>query len=350
MSFKAQFGGSFRKDDLERAKKSKHWKGKSFQNLIETTMDFSFSGMYKLMKDNRLVKTTKGPKENIPVLAFDKEAWEADVDQRAKFIWYGHSVLLIQLAGKNILVDPMFGQDASPIAPITTSRFSAGMREAMHNLPEIDLICLTHDHYDHLDYDSIRYFFGSVKHWLVPLGVGRHLENWGLPADSIEEVDWWDSTHYFDIKITFTPSRHFSGRGLLDRAKSLWGGFIFQWEEVSIYHSGDGGYGPHFKEIGEEYGPFDLMFVECGQYYEQWANIHMYPEESVQAALDAKAKMAFPIHWGGFSLAPHTWTDPIERFLKAAIEENLMALHPEIGQIVNLSNPPEAKRWWENIK
>ena len=151
------------------------------------------------------------------------------------------------------------------------------------------------------------------------------------------------------FKITFTPSRHFSGRGLTDRAKSLWGGWVFKAGNHSIYWSGDGGYGPHFKEIGEKLGPFDWGFMECGQYNENWHAIHMYPEEAVQAALDAKLTVATPVHWGGFSLAMHSWKDPIKRFYNEAKKQNLKMISPEIGEVVEVSDAATLKTWWTNL-
>jgi L-ascorbate metabolism protein UlaG (beta-lactamase superfamily) len=208
---------------------------------------------------------------------------------------------------------------------------------------------LTHDHYDHIDLDSINKLIPKVKTWFVALGVSRHLEHWGVPENQITEFDWWDSIEFQGIQITFTPSRHFSGRGIADRAKSLWGGWVFKTPNHNIYWSGDGGYGPHFKEIGEKFGPFDWGFMECGQYNEHWHAIHLYPEEAVQAALDAQVKVATPVHWGGFSLALHSWKDPIERFYAEAKSQNLKMIAPEIGEVVEVNDTATPRTWWTNL-
>ena len=195
--------------------------------------------------------------------------------------------MLMRVNNKTILIDPMLGPDAAPIAPFKSKRFSESTLSLIDQFPEIDLLLLSHDHYDHLDLASIKKLKPKVKQYYVALGCGRHLEHWGIDPVQIREFDWWDNASFEAINITFTPSRHFSGRGLRDRFKSLWGGWVFKTETESIYFSGDGGYGKHFKEVGEKLGPFDFGIMECGQYNEQWHQIHMYPEEAIQAAIDA---------------------------------------------------------------
>jgi L-ascorbate metabolism protein UlaG (beta-lactamase superfamily) len=175
------------------------------------------------------------------------------------------------------------------------------------------------------------------------------LESWGIPAEQITEFDWWQETEFQGIQITFTPSRHFSGRGLFDRAKSLWGGWVFQTATQRIYWSGDGGYDTHFKEVGEKYGPFDWAFVECGQYNPNWHQIHMYPEEAVQALEDVGARVGIPVHWGGFALALHSWKDPVERFVAEADRKGIAVCTPRIGEIVSLGIDPAPKDWWVKL-
>jgi L-ascorbate metabolism protein UlaG (beta-lactamase superfamily) len=188
----------------------------------------------------------------------------------------------------------------------------------------------------------------KVSQYYVALGTARHLIDWGVDEDKITEFDWWDNDSFADISITFTPSRHFSGRGLTDRAKSLWGGWVFKTNTESIYWSGDGGYGDHFKEVGSRLGPFDFGMMECGQYNENWHQIHMYPEEAVQAALYAGVKKAMPVHWAGFALAQHHWKDPIERFTAEAKLEGLEILTPRIGEQFSYTAQDKG-RWWESL-
>lgn len=348
MSFK-QFGGKCTKEHEARYSQSPQWKNKKFENLEVTTMEFSFRNLPGLLKKQLFDKEGREPQSPIPIAAFDKEAFMAPSD-RMKYIWYGHSVVLMRMAAKTILIDPMLGPNASPIAPFATKRFSEGSLDVIDQFPEIDLLIMTHDHYDHLDLASIEKLKGKVKHYYTALGVGRHLESWGIAPDTITELDWWDDQQFGDIKITFTPSRHFSGRGLTDRAKSLWGGWVFTTESENIYFSGDGGYGEHFKAIGEKLGPFDFGFMECGQYNENWHQIHMYPEESIQAAMEAGAKKVIPVHWAGFALALHTWTDPVERFVAEAASKEVPASAPKIGELVSDYASHTGTEWWTTHK
>ncbi|AWW32127.1 hypothetical protein DN752_19385 [Echinicola strongylocentroti] len=347
MSLKAQFGASLRKKDVEKFKASLTWKNNKFHNLSPTLMGFSLGNLPEMLKDNFSIRQIRMPKKALPIKPFAPDQFHND-DRKPKFVWYGHSVLLLQLAGKNILIDPMFGDDASPIAPIKTKRFSDSTMDIIDTLPQIDAILITHDHYDHLDLNSIKKLIPLVDQWFVALGVARHLSKWGLNESHITELDWWDQVDFNGIQMTYTPSRHFAGRGAFDRAQSLWGGFVFQTADHTIYHSGDGGYDDHFKEIGDKYGPFDLMFVECGQYYKHWPQIHLFPEQSIQAGLDAKAKVLVPIHWGGFALAPHHWKDPIQRFVQAAKEHGQAIFTPSLGAIWTLDDLGTPNNWWEN--
>ena len=344
-----QFGGKVTKIELEKLARSKHWVGKKFENLQETKMDFTLSGMPKFFKKQFLEKAEREPKTPIPIESFNLEAFLAP-SEKTKFIWYGHSVVLIRINGKTLLIDPMFGPNAAPIAPFKVKRFSKNTLDIIANLPEIDLVLFTHDHYDHIDLESIKRLQSKVKQYFVALGVKRHLVKWDIKAEKIKEFDWWQTQTFEGLKITFTPTRHFSGRGLTDRAKSLWGGWAFKTDKENIWFSGDGGFGNHFIDIGEKLGPFDFGFIECGQYNENWHAIHMYPEESVQAAIDAKVQKTMPVHWAGFSLAQHPWKEPIERFMEAGIAKKLKFISPKIGQLVDLSEKYHFEKWWENIK
>ena len=339
-----QFGAKPSKNDLEKYSKSAHWNGTVFENLEETHMDFSLSKMPKFLRKQFCEKIGREP-DSLSVIPFNAELFEAP-NQSMQSIWYGHSAIFMRLNNKNILIDPMFGSDAAPIAPFKVKRFSDSTLPIIDGFPEIDLVLISHDHYDHLDYESILKLKGKTKLFYVALGVKRHLVSWGIPADIITEFNWWEESVFNGIKITFTPTRHFSGRGLTDRAKSLWGGWVFNTEEENIWFSGDSGYGAHFKEIGERLGPFNFAFMECGQYNENWHQIHMYPEESVQAAIDAKVQNCMPVHWAGFALAQHTWKEPVERFSEKAVTEKLNFITPKIGELFSATFTDSLK-WWE---
>ena len=353
MEYFSQFGGSINAYHKETYAQSPQWDGSKFVNQEETVMEFSWSSLPEMLRKQFFEKDHREPNTPLPIVPFIKESFLTP-SHHAKFLWYGHSVVLMRLEGKTLLIDPMLGGNASPIAPFATSRFSLNTLSLIDEFPEIDLVLLTHDHYDHLDFHSIRKLTAKVKHFFVALGVGRHLEEWGISSDKITEFDWWQSQELGWSQISFTPSRHFSGRGLRDRAKSLWGGWVIKTARSNLYFSGDGGYGNHFTEIGKRLGPFDFGWMECGQYNKNWHQIHMYPEESVQAALDAGVKTAMPVHWAGFALAQHTWTDPAERFVAEAEKRKLPILHPPIGEQIffnTATNESESSypKWWEKF-
>ena len=249
---------------------------------------------------------------------------------------------------KNILVDPMLGSNTTPIAPIPNKRFSENTLSLIDDFPEIDLILITHDHYDHLDLASILKLKNKTHLFYVALGVKRHLVSWGIHPEQIIEFDWWDQQSIYDIRITFTPTRHFAGRGLNDRAKSFWGGWALRTNNENIWVSGDGGYGAHFREIGERLGPFDFAFMECGQYNDYWRQIHLFPDESIQAPIDAKVQKAMPIHWAGFSLSfQHKWYEPAEMFVNTAEEKNFNYLLPKMGEVFSKDND-WTENWWKS--
>ncbi|PHQ30149.1 MBL fold metallo-hydrolase [Leeuwenhoekiella nanhaiensis] len=343
-----QFGGKITPQLQTRYAQSPNWKDGKFKNLIETGMDFSFKDLPGMLYKLFFQKGDTTPKQDLSIIPLDVEAF-LEPSKSIKYVWYGHGVFLLRINEKTILLDPMFGPDAAPISPFGSKRFSKNTLDLIDTLPPIDLMLLTHDHYDHLDMASIQKLIPKIKNYYVALGCGRHLEAWGVDAGQITEFNWWDAANFEGIEITFTPSRHFSGRGLGDRAKSLWGGWVFKTETESLYLTGDGGYGPHFKEIGERLGPFDYGFIECGQYGEKWRQIHMFPDESITAALDAQIKTGMPYHWAGFKLALHDWTEPAEEFVTYAAEKNFDYTLPLLGQVMHLDQPAQKSEWWKNL-
>ena len=258
-NFNLQFGGKATKELQAQYEQSENWKDGSFQNLEKTEMNMSLAKMPGVLY-KQFTKKGRKPKTNLPIIPFDKAAFLAQTD-KAKFIWYGHSVVLMRMNNKTILIDPMLGSDTTPIAPFGNKRFSKNSLDLIDDFPQVDLILFTHYHYDHLDFDSIQMLKHKTKKYFVALGLKRHLIRWGVQADLITEFDWWNDTMLEDIQITFTPTRHFSGRGLTDRAKCLWGGWVFKTEKENIWFSGDSGYGMHFKLVGEQLGPFDFGFM-----------------------------------------------------------------------------------------
>ena len=343
-----QFGGKISAHWKSLYQLSPNWKDGAFKNLSKTQ-----TGVDWKLIPGILCKQIKGhkegnPKSRIPIAPFNKTDFLKE-SEKAKFIWYGHSVILMRLNNQTILIDPMLGDDASPIAPKKTKRFSDNSLNLIADLPEIDLMVLTHDHYDHLDYESIKRLKSKTKHYYVALGIKRHLIRWGVEEKNIEEFDWWGVKTFNGIDITFTPTRHFSGRGISSLAKCLWGGWVFKTATENIWFSGDGGYGDHFKEIGKRLGPFDFAMMECGQYCVDWPQIHMFPNECVQAAFDAYVKVAMPVHWGGFNLSyQHAWYEPVEEFVKYADKQSLDYITPSIGEIFKPT--ATTAQWWIKYK
>ena len=338
------FGGKQSKEKKELFAQSPQYLKGEFVNQTPTHWDTSFGSMLSMMRD-----FLKGNSERRPRIPIPMAAYTPGINQGSsvKVTWFGHSAFLLEIEGKTILFDPMFGKAPTPF-PVRNQRYSGKLPFAIDELPVIDAVVLSHDHYDHLDYGSIMKLKGKVKQFITPLGVGSHLARWGIPEGKISEHDWWSEFTFEGLKLACTPARHFSGRGLTDRNSTLWCSWVIIGPESKVYFSGDGGYGPHFKEIGEKYGPFDLTLMECGQYDARWAAIHMLPEETVQAHQDVKGKLLIPVHWGAFTLSLHAWHDPVERALQAAKESGVVIATPRIGETICLGEDqiPETA-WWK---
>ncbi|WP_186758243.1 MBL fold metallo-hydrolase [Echinicola salinicaeni] len=336
-----QFGERPEGDYLSRINNSPNYDGNQFINLIETSTG-SLWDVLPLLPE-LLFSEQSAPTK--PLETHFETILAKKADSLCHITWLGHSAFLIELEGKRILIDPMLTENPSPL-PIGTKRFPYESPIPIEKLNDIDAIILSHDHYDHLDYPSILQLKEVTKHFYAPLGVGAHLSAWGIPASKITELDWWEEAKLNSIEIIASPSRHFSGRGLTDRNKTQWASWIIKSENTSIYFSGDGGYGPHFKEIGKRHGPFDLALMECGQYNDAWPDIHMLPEQSVTAGKEVKGKILMPIHWGAFSLSTHSWTEPVTRFKKEIEQLNMTMIHPVIGQRVQLGKDYPKEEWW----
>ena len=337
------FGKNPSGERLDRIRKSPNYKNDAFSNLSATSMMAEDTSMWRNMKDFFNKPKNNIPSQPIPTIKTDLKSLAPDFPS---VVWFGHSSYLIRLNGKNILIDPVFSNNASPVSFMIPA-FEGANAYTANDMPEIDLLILTHDHYDHLDYKTIMALNPKVKQIFCSLGVGSHLEYWGIDTGMITEFDWWD-THAFtnDIHFTATPARHFTGRGL-KRAKTLWSSFVLKSPNYSLFIGGDSGYGEHFKTIGEKFGPFDLVMLESGQYNKAWPYIHMMPEQTVQAAHDLKAHTLFPVHWGKFALAMHDWNEPIKRVLKKAAELSMPVTTPLIGEPVLVNAHYPNKTWWE---
>lgn len=297
----------------------------------------------------KLMRAFFSPPENVTppqALPGVKTDLSGTTGERPVINWFGHSSYLIRYQQFNLLVDPVFSGYASPVK-LFGKAFNGSDIYTVDDLPSIDLLVITHDHYDHLDYKTLLRLKGKVKKVITPLGVGAHLEYWGWDPAIITELDWQEAEQVTDrIRITALPARHFSGRGTT-RGKTLWASYALKLDSFSIYLGGDSGYGKHFKAIGEQYGPFDIAMLENGQYGADWPLIHMFPEEVVQAAIDLKAKTVLPVHWGKFKLANHPWIEPLQRFLLAAGQAGIPVSVPRIGESYRIGDPVMRDPWWE---
>jgi len=310
-----------------------------FVNQIPTPMNMS---LLALIRKQLARDPARRPER--PVAA---QTFRLTRSAQPQITWFGHSTFLLQLEGKTILLDPIFSRSPSPFQMLGPQRFTP-LAATIAELPNIDMVLISHDHYDHLDYESIRQLAGKTAKFLVPLGLAAHLRRWGARDEQIVELDWWNECDFDGFKFVCTPARHFSGRTLSDRFATLWCSWVIKGSKTSVFFSGDSGYGPHFKQIGKKYGPFDLTLLECGQYDPLWLNIHMMPEQTAQAHADLRGKRMIPMHWGAFVLAFHPWTDSVERVLAAGAKTGATILTPELGETVAFtSSQPSIKAWWK---
>ncbi len=261
--------------------------------------------------------------------------------------WLGHSTLLLEIEGARLLVDPVWGERASPSAFFGPRRFYAPPL-ALADLPPLDAVVVSHDHYDHLNEETIRALAGRVPRFIVPLGVGAHLEAWGVETARIAELDWWDEAEVGGVRLVSTPARHFSGRSLTGRDATLWSGWAFVGEERRVFYSGDTALAPEFAEVGERLGPFDLSLIEIGAYNAAWADVHLGPEQAVAVHQMVQGGLLVPVHWGLFDLALHGWTEPAERLRVAAERAGVPVAFPRPGERVSLATVP-AQPWWPDL-
>jgi L-ascorbate metabolism protein UlaG (beta-lactamase superfamily) len=337
------FGKNPEGKELEKIKQSPQYRDGMFHNLTETAIMLENASFLPMLWRFMNKPADTKPSKKIPSVITDLKSLDTD---KAVIVWFGHSSYLIHINQKNILVDPVFCGHASPFS-FTAKSFEGTDVYSVEDLPPIDILILTHDHYDHLDYETVTKLKSKCGRICTSFGVASHLVYWGIDENIITEFDWWQRKKMTDdIELTATPARHFSGR-TFTRGKTLWSSFVLRTSQHCIYIGGDSGYETHFKTIGEQYGPMDIAILECGQYNEQWPNIHMMPEQTVQAALDLQAKMVLPVHWGKFSLSLHPWDEPIHRIVSKAKELNVKLTTPKIGEPIIFDEEYPQESWWE---
>ncbi len=346
LNISPQFGGTITKAQKENYSKFQNHQEGVFINQGGVKMNMDFSSFIKMMRGFLGPQPKTRPESDVNVLLVDSTQI-ANYNGPTRLIWFGHSTFLMQINSKNILIDPMFGDVPAPHPLLGQKRFSQKLPIEIEKLPLIDLVLFSHDHYDHLDYGSVQLLKNKVAMFYTPLGVGSHLREWGIPSKKVVEMNWWEESSYLGLQLKCTPAQHFSGRGLIDRGKTLWSGWVISSAKENVFFSGDSGYGQHFKEIGDKYGPFDFAMMECGQYNQLWKEIHMMPEEAAQAGLDVRAKKIMPIHWGAFKLAMHPWTEPVERITTKANVLGIPITVPKIGEpILLLDEELVIDTWW----
>ncbi len=328
---------------LERMQSSPQWGDGVFVNEIPLYNPF-LSRPERWFESSEFAKPVQTPS----TVRTDPRVYDTDVPLR--ITWFGHSIVLIELGNVRFVTDPVWSERVSPYTWIGPRRWYPPTL-ALQDLPYIDAVLISHDHYDHLDTQTIKSLIHRVGHFVVPLGVGAHLEYWGVPKEKILELDWWAETNIRGVAVTATPARHASGRALVDNNKTLWMGFALSNARHRLYFSGDTGLFPELKEIGDRLGPFDVTMIEVGAYGADWPDWHIGPEQAVLAHNWVRGNLMLPVHWGLFDLARHAWTEPIERTLVAARKRGNQVLIPQPGMpmVVDADRDHVQHPWWPQV-
>lgn len=317
----------------------------AFQNLAPTPVMAEGVSTLAVFRDFLNKPKLVNPPATLPSVTTDLKSLQSD---KPVIIWFGHSSYFIQVNGINILVDPVFSGYASPV-PFLIKAFAGSNNYGVDDMPRIDYLVLTHDHYDHLDKKTVVALAAKTRSIVVPLGVDKHLSGWNIKPSQLVTLDWWQVADLAEsIQVTSLPARHFSGRGI-KRGGTLWTAYLLKIFGYTIFIGGDSGYGDHFASIGAMAGPIDLAILECGQYNPSWPYIHMQPEEVVQAHKDLGAKTLLPVHWAKFALAYHHWDDPIKRVTAKAAAEGIHITTPMIGEPVILGERYPDQKWWQYL-
>lgn len=336
-------GQTARGERLVRVRASPQWSGGSFVNPQPLVNDAwgMMTGAFKMSAD-------VSPKAPVPFEPVPRSRFDAAPPTGLRVTWLGHATSLVEIDGHRVLFDPTWSERASPLGWAGPRRWYKPPL-ALDDVPALDAVVISHDHYDHLDLETVRALNARGATFIVPLGVGAHLAYWGVPGQRIIELDWWGSTKLGDLEVVCTPSRHASGRTLLDKDEQLWAGWALIGAQHRVYYSGDTGLFPAMKDIGARLGPFDVTMIEVGQYHSAWPDWHIGPEQAVTAHQWVRGKLLLPVHWGLFSLAYHAWTEPAERVMVAAQKAGVALAIPRPGQSVEPGAPPDLSKWWPTV-
>jgi L-ascorbate metabolism protein UlaG (beta-lactamase superfamily) len=333
---------------LQRMQSSHQFKDGKFVNPIDAPMMAEGSTWKYIQKRFFTDRPDPEPPGKLPVTPVQAGDWINTRKDSVSFAWLGHASILMALDGKTILVDPVLEKRASPFAWIGPKRFHPPPVKA-GGLPPIDVVLITHDHYDHLEAPTMKQLKDSTGLFLVPLGIGALLEAWGIAPEKVVELDWWEQHVFGPLTFTATPGVHYARRGVFDGDERLWCSWSIAGQSRKLFVSGDSGYFDGFKKIGHELGPFDVTFLKVGSYDDMWKQIHMLPEEAVQQHRDLFGSLMVPLHWATFDLALHPWYEPIERALAAAEKAGQRVVAPLIGEKVDLDHLAEADAWWRDV-
>jgi len=331
---------------MQKIEKSSHYKDGKFLNY-KGKFEIEFWDRLSIMWEMIITDNDRKPDVELPSEKVDLDKIKNAKNDELKITWVGHSSQIINIDGKIILTDPVFENRVVFMGP---SRYNGDVPMEIADLPDIDIVIISHNHFDHLNIPTIEKINNKVKYFITPLMVGAELEAAGVPRSKIIELDWWEEINLFeDFLFVLTPAQHYTGRGLGDGDATLWGSYVIKGPHHKIYFSGDSGYFEGFKQIGDKYGPFDYTLIECGAYNERWLYVHMLPEETIQAHLDLKGKILQPMHWGTFDQALHSWYDPMVRAARTADSLGIKLSTPVVGETITVSDSLKTKRWWEKL-
>jgi L-ascorbate metabolism protein UlaG (beta-lactamase superfamily) len=333
---------------LERIQASPHYRDGEFENEVPTNL-LKPGSFWDIVGDEFFGDAVRTPPGEIPVRTLEDHEVDTPPDTGLRVAWMGWASTLIEIDGMRVMTDPVFSERASPFGWAGPARHHP-TPIALERLPRIDVVVISHDHYDHLDMETVQALAARDTVFVVGLGIGAHLESWGLLPEQIVELDWWEQTQVGQLTIVSTPARHYSGRGLFDGSETLWSSWTLIGPATRLYYSGDTGYSDHFARIAERHGPFDMTIVKIGAYDENWLEIHMSPEQAVDAQLALGGGRMLPVHWLTFDLAPHAWDEPIRRAVAAAEANGVELVTPRVGEWVVAGQPFHSIAWWEEVR
>ena len=342
-----QLGGSPSGERLERIQASPNFKDGKAQNPVPTDNSWGQAMTWETIKDYRGGQKTV-PDEPPPIVKLTREAFAEKPTSGLRVTWLGHSSVLVEIDEKVILFDPVFAERASMFSFMGPKRFHP-TPVSIDELPVLDAVVISHDHYDHLDYEAVVRLAPKTAAFYVPLGIGAHLEKWEIPAEKIVELDWWEEVEVGEIKLAACPARHFSGRSGFNDNKALWASWAVVGPVHRVFFSGDTGLMDLFEKVGELYGPFDVTLIKVGAYGRTWPDVHVDPKEAIVVNEMVRGQLMMPTHWGTFNLSYHGWTEPAERLIMAADRTATLIVIPKVGHMFEPASPPPVERWWPEV-